>query len=363
MKNIFLPFLCLILSFESFSQVSSFKINKQVTSIKQEETKSYSIVKNGKTDSTPVYKTLDMIYYTYAGDYKKDAEQKLAAIKDELYNNAARTDHKPLFDPVTLKTKSDSVHLLQNLVISLQNQQDSLYFEYTKDVLAHDRFNILCFNTLRSRAFFDLAYSSSSKRFRALGNAGLSIGGNAGSIYSEIVSGNMGLFKVGLGAMISNSQNDDDTANMQEEAYQRLVNYGGNTVLTLEYPLAYLHSRNNLYNFISRFTAKGTADFPAFGTNTDQWAGSASVGIDFYGDAALSNNQLRFFFNLNESLISGTDVYKTNLGIDNRNFSFGQLTVGIVFLENYKLSVILSTFSSQANLRNRKAVIGGQVLK
>jgi hypothetical protein len=163
--------------------------------------------------------------------------------------------------------------------------------------------------------------------------------------------------------MVSNSESQDKNEEKKEEAYQRLVNYGGNTVLNFEYPLAYLHSYNNQYNFISRFISKGTADFPAFGTNTEEWAGSGALGLDFYGDASLSNNDLRFFFNFNVNKIYGTDVFKSNLAIDNNDFTFGQLSLGLVFLENFKISFIISTLSSEKSLRNRNVVAGGQVLR
>ena len=238
-----------------------------------------------------------------------------------------------------------------------------LYYLYTKDYLGFKKSTILGFGPVRSKAFFDILYDNEGKRFKALGNSGVNFGNNTGSIYSELVSGNLGLFRVSLGSMISSNNSTDENEAKNEEAYQRLVTYGGNTVLNLEYPLAYIHSSNNQYNFISRLIAKGTADLPAFGTTTEDWAGSGSIGVDFYGDASLSNNSLRFFFNFNINQIYGTDIYKDNLGINENNFNFGQLSLGFIFLENFKVSFIVTTFSSEESLRNRNVVAGGQVLR
>lgn len=91
--------------------------------------------------------------------------------------------------------------------------------------------------------------------------------------------------------------------------------------------------------------------------------GSGLFGLDFYADAATSNNSLRFFVNLNASKIYGTDVFRDNLGTENTNFTFGQLTMGLIFLENFKISFVVSTFSSESELRNRNIVAGGQVLR
>ncbi|POY38594.1 hypothetical protein C3K47_04145 [Solitalea longa] len=142
-----------------------------------------------------------------------------------------------------------------------------------------------------------------------------------------------------------------------------MIAYGGNTVLNIEYPLMYAHSSNNQYNLISRLITKGAADLPAFGTNTEKWAGRGSFGLDFYADAATSNNSLRFFFNLSASKIYGTEVFQENLGTEKSNFTFGQLTLGLIFLENFKISFVVSTFSSEAELRNKNIVAGGQVLR
>ncbi|TDH18389.1 hypothetical protein EXU57_23280 [Segetibacter sp. 3557_3] len=129
----------------------------------------------------------------------------------------------------------------------------------------------------------------------------------------------------------------------------------------MEYPLAYVHSRDDQYNLISRLVAKGAADIPVFGTKTDKWAGSGIFGIDFYGDAALDNNLLRFFANFNINSVSGTEVFKNNLGISNKSFILGQASVGLVFKEIFKVSFIVSTISSESSLRNRNVIAGGQI--
>lgn len=352
-------FFLIFISGQVEGQVTGFKISNEVSSIKKDE--KVTITKSGESEQ--VFKTLEIIQFNYLTLTRQSKEEELSKIETELYNNSMANDGQERFDDETIKLKSEQITTLKNEIRNIENQQDSLYYLYTNDYMKHDNLMAFSFGTLRSRAFFDMLYDNEGKQFKALGSAGINFGNNTGSIYSELASGNLGLFRVSLGTMISSNNNTDEEEGKNEEAYQRLITYGGNTVLNLEYPLIYAHSNNNQYNFISRFIAKGTADLPAFGTNTEKWAGSGSFGLDFYADAATSNNSLRFFVNLNASKIYGTDVFRDNLGTENTNFTFGQITMGLIFLENFKISFIVSTFSSENELRNRNIVAGGQVLR
>jgi hypothetical protein len=341
------------------AQVTGFKILNHTSNINATETADISF--KGTTEN--VFKTLEIIQFNYLTKNKKLKEASLTALEKELYENSTGADNLAAFDNATILKKSGEIKDLRAELKSIAAKQDSLYFIYTKDYLNFKRVNILNFGQVRSRAFFDILYGNEGSRFKPLGNAGINFGSNTASIYSELVSGNLGLLRVSFGSMISSNNNDSLNAGKKEEAYQRLVTYGGNTVLNIEYPLIFMHSRNNQYNLISRLIAKGSADLPAFGTSTEEWAGSGSLGIDIYGDASLSNNQLRFFFNFNTNKIVGTDIYRDNLGVSNSDFTFGQLSIGLVFLENFKISFIVATISSEESLRNKNIVAGGQVLR
>lgn len=313
-----------------------------------------------------IFKTLQVIDFNYLKteltNKEKDHKDKINLLYDNSKGVAAAGGTYTRFTDVEINAKKSEIDKLSAEISELKNKSDSLYFLYTKSYLRNKRANFLSFGPLRSRAFFDVVYQENGKRFQALGNAGINIGDQSGSIYSELVSGNLGIMRVSLGAMLSASNNDNTEEAKKQEAYQRLVSNGGNTILSFEYPLAYFHNRTNQYNLISRLIAKGTGDIPAFGTNTEKWAGSGSLGIDLYGDASLSNNAMRFFFNLNGSNILGTSVYRDNLGISEKQFTFGQLAVGLVFQKTFKVSVIVATFSSEGTLVNRNPVLGGQVL-
>lgn len=243
---------------------------------------------------------------------------------------------------------------------NLEERRDSLYRIYMLDYVKVKR--SLFFGANRSRAFFDLMYSDVGKDFSFANTVGFNLGNNSGSLYSEIASGNLGIVRASLGLMISQSNDSDSTKAIERDAYQRLVSQGGNTVLKFEYPLYYLHSRDFRYNVISKLSSGFAADLPAFGTNTDAFAGNASMGIDLYGDLATDNNNLRFFVYSNLNIYSGTKQFQQNLGTINSNFLHGQFSVGVVVNNLVKISAVLFAFSSEPSLRNSNIIVGGQVL-
>jgi hypothetical protein len=310
-----------------------------------------------------VFRTPEIIAYKYHERSRLTKLEKLEKMRSDLYANAEGSDQKKQFPKDTIAKKLQNIKTLEREIGQLNDQTDSLYYLYTKDVMQYKNASILNFGPLRSRAFFDMLYGNEGKQFKALGNAGINFGTNSASIYSELVSGNLGVARISLGTMITSSNGKDPLFSKQEEAYQRLVTYGGNTVLTAEYPLAYIHSNDNRMNFISRFIVKGSSDLPVFGTNTERFAGSGSLGTDFYADAATGNNALRFFANINATANYGTDIFQQNLGIKSPYFGFGQASLGLVFLDNFKISFIVYTFSTEEVLRNRNVIAGGQILR
>ena len=290
--------------------------------------------------------------------------------RDTLKIHNLKVEIKDLFEKIKKETdpSKDKAFRQQKLqkekeLVKTGIRKDSLWNEYVKEYVEYSPAT-LGFWKSRSQSLFDLIYhDDKEKKFDLLTNTGFNIGKNTGSIYSELVSGFMYVFRVSLGAMVASSSSTDSIQSKQEEAFQRLTTYGGNTVLTLEYPLLYAHTKNNQAIFLSRLIAKGTADFPEFGTNSDNdWAGSASFGIDLYGDIATSDNRIRFFSNLSWTKYNGSNKFKENLGLENSKFSFGQLKVGLTF-SNVSLSFIVATFSSESTLKNRNVIAGGQILR
>jgi hypothetical protein len=333
-----------------FSQAGGLKLQNRESSIKSDLAKTVLMV-NSKEKS--YYKTIEFSKWNRLGNEIDELLETRKVLLTEIED--------PGKDEATWIENVKKIKSIDSELKVKSKERDSFYHIYTKDYLLYKPI-ISCFGANRSRAFFDIIYDGQGKRFRVLNNTGFNIGNNTGSIYSELASGNLYAVRVSLGTMVASNSNDNRVEAKQEEALQRLQTYGGNAVLNIEYPLLYAHSRGNRSSLISRLVSKGTADFPEFGTNTEDFAGSLSLGLDIYGDASLDNNSLRFFFNFNINEIYGTRVFKDNLGIDNSSFIFGQLTIGFVVAENLKFSLIVSTFSTEDALKNNKVVFGGQII-
>lgn len=298
-------------------------------------------------------------------------EKELSAKKNDYENTLNTIDFSetPLTDD-QIKAAQDKVDLVKKSTLDLKKRIAFYQNLYEKEKLHHEQFTFGFWNN-QSKALFQILYgngsinpadSSSVKRFSLINNAGFSIGNQSGSVYTELVSGQLYIFRVSLGALVSSSNEESIDDASVNEAVQRLATSGGNTVLKFEYPIMYAHARNNQWTVISRFIGKGTADFAEFGTKTDDWAGSGSFGLDLYADIATSNHKLRFFLDANINQIYGTDTFNENLAIDNSGFMFGQLKLGLVFNQNISLSFIVTTFSSEASLRNQNVIANGQIL-
>lgn len=354
MKRTTILFFLIVISFSATSQISPGFKSSSLNNIPLDD---------DDTGNDNIFKTRNNIMYNYELKIIEGKEKTLKREKDDLYANSIQESDSTRYTIEAINKKLDSIEKLQFELKEHYAVRDSLYNLYVREYVDYKKVFVLNFGSKRSKAFFDILYDSKGKQFKPLATSGLTFGNQAGSIFSELVSGNLGVFRVSLGTMVSNSSGENSSEEENEEAYQRLVSYGGNTVLNLEYPLAYLHSQNKKINLISRLLIKGTADLPAFGTETESWAGSGSIGIDLYVDAAVDNDDLSFFIYANTRGIFGTSEFRENLGLVNGNFSFTQLSVGFTFLENFKVSFLVATLSSEKSLRHKNVVVGGQVMK
>jgi hypothetical protein len=308
-----------------------------------------------------LYKSNDTTYITLNSiSYVKNR------LKAKTLQNDIDTLHAKIFratDILVEKKFRDTLSLKLKELSKLTDQTDSLNNEYVKDCL-NIKPAVFGFWNKDSGALYELLHDdTTTSRFSLLNNTGLNIGKNTGSIFTEFVSGQLYIFRVSIGAMIaSSSTNDSIEQATQEQAIQRLATYGGNTVLKLEYPLLYAHTPDNQGALLSQLVIKGAADFPEFGTTSEKWAGSLSLGINIHGEVTTSNRKIRFFGDLEYSKYFGTDTFRENLIISNNQFSYGQIKLGLVFNDNICLSFILPTFSSEKVLREANVIAGGQIL-
>jgi len=155
---------------------------------------------------------------------------------------------------------------------------------------------------------------------------------NQGIMYSELVAGNIAVFRVSFGAMIS----AHDDRDQQEEALQKLVGGGGNSVLNIYYPL--LYKTGKYIDLYWQLAPKFAGDIPALGSTTDNVTGNINLGSEFYLDISTEDKALNFFAYVRGGYIMGSKGFYENLNIDNKGLLFGQINFGFTLNKNIRIS-------------------------
>lgn len=326
-----------------------------------------------KTENTDSASEINELYVT-----KKTIRDKIKAIekvKGESYEKLTiRSNKTPYSEEVNLRIKEikDSIPLL-NFKIK------KWYKKYSTDLLKEKNSHFFLYNSKKEKyrvlSLFNTIYGNENT-INTINSTGFNLSSNSGSLYSELLSIKTGKFRVSIGGLITASndeENGEDTKESNDknndEAIQKLISGGGNTILKIESPVFYHHSKNNYFTNISLWNIKGTADFPQFGTKSSDFSGTFSIGFQSHFNLLLrddvdKNKELRFFADLNINAFVGSDKYITDLlGNTNENkVLFGKLTLGVRLLKNIQLSVVVYQFGSHENLRNNKIVIGSTIL-
>lgn len=295
-----------------------------------------------------------------------ESEVKLA--KDRLIEFKNKKNSL-LNDYSNLESNDSRVNFLKEEIKNIELQYD-LYEDICDSLIikkeeehVSSNYVVYNFSPTRSKAFFNMIYDGKGKMLNTVNSAGINFGNKTGSIYSEVASGNFGLIRATIGTMLTNSSKTDSVVVKEETAYQKLASMGGNVVLNLEHPVLFLNSKGSLYTMIVRAIGKGTTDIPAFENQTTGFAGSVQGGLDVYGHVASDNGQIRAYSSISFSIVKGSKEFHDNLDIARKRLFFGQITAGVVLLDRIRVSFSLLSFGSDASIRNKKVIIGGQFVK
>ncbi len=209
-------------------------------------------------------------------------------------------------------------------------------------------------NSVLAEVFYHSVFNSSRLSF--VDNIVIQGNLEQGNIYSELVSGNIGVFRLGFGTLLT-SRNDTITS---EESLQKLIGGGGNAVLNAYYPVFYSRGKNlDLY---CQFAPKIAGDLPVLGSLTDEITGNVNLSGEVYVDLTSNNKAVNLFAYFRAGYIFGTPDFYDNLEVDRKGFWFGQLNVGVTLSSNIRISITTPVFSSQDKLQRFPVMIGTQVL-
>ena len=215
-------------------------------------------------------------------------------------------------------------------------------------------------------AFFKDTYNNSINKTNYINAFSIVGSPNGVTGQSEIVSDNLGMFRVTFGTVISASNDSLSNENTRVEALQRLINGGGNFYLDFTAPLVTTITGNNddLINFYGFVNLKAASDIEGYGNDLTTSTYNTSLGVNLYGDISTDNRKFNFFFiaNANYYYLSTKEFYEA-LGVFHKNgFLSGKITIGVTILNQFRFSANVVSYGSEPTVRSSKFGFGLQFL-
>lgn len=173
----------------------------------------------------------------------------------------------------------------------------------------------------------------------------LSIGDNQTALYTELISSNanlskLGYARVGFGALVSADQDPDSTATTAEQFFQG----GGNAALYAALPLAYRFVVNRETSgddprLVRRYDLMGVltlgADLPALNAAADEFALVGQLGPQFQIVQNATDDAIRFFVRGGAGVSLAHDDFFGNIRVSEGDrpagnfFASANVTVGV----------------------------------
>ena len=207
-------------------------------------------------------------------------------------------------------------------------------------------------NSTHARLFFNMDGSGNSAQLMSHSFFSYNTESEQMALYSELFADYFGPVRFGFGALMTTGQDQSeqletpppiDQAN--QDALQRLLNGGGNSVISLAFPL--LQWRDISWRKGIRILAvpKYALDIPALGNTVDTYAANADIGIEANAHWAGYTQHVALFFQTRIGYVMGNNAFKESMKTED-NFLVSQLNFGIAFRNTIKLSYTLHHISN-----------------
>lgn len=249
------------------------------------------------------------------------------------------------------KDSIDITYFLQQLNQSRVDLQDSLALLFPLKLqaaqmqfMAENNIFLPVKNTLDAKMFFSMDGSGADTRLMSHNFFSYNTQSEQLALYSELFSDYFGPCRFGFGALMTTGRDDkyeretviaDSQSN--EDALQRLLNGGGNSVMSIAYPL--MQWRDHTWSKGIRILAvpKYALDIPALGSSAESYAANADLGIEASAHWAGNNKSIAFFFQTRMGYVMGNSAFKTAIN-SKKDFVVSQMNIGIAFRNTIKLS-------------------------
>ena len=306
--------------------------------------------------------TIKLVYYDY---YLKQAD----TLEKEIVQRETQIKKENKIEDIT---KEDQI--IQTKKQYLKKYKDAIKTIEKKHFVEETAF----FPTIlgnKQRAFEKVFSKNSERSLYLANNASLQLNRNGTILESELVSAYLGVFRVTFGSLVTNT--NDDTENTEgetddmmtdesvqtdnTEAFQRLLEGGGNAFLNLELPLFLYQSKR--WFLYANTSGRVGLEISEFSDDIDTSTGNGNISGNLYTSISTDNKELTFFGYINYGVYFGADSFYERLEINNNNeFWFGKVTAGVTIQNRLRFSLTFNTFSSEKNLRSGNIVIGAQIL-
>lgn len=207
-------------------------------------------------------------------------------------------------------------------------------------------------SALDAKMFFPMDGSGSDTRLMSHNFFSYNTKSEQLALYSELFSDYFGPVRFGFGAlMIGGGTQEEERETFatdiqsNQDALQRLLNGGGNSVISLAYPL--LQWRDLTWNKGLRVLAvpKYALDIPALGSSSDSYAANADLGIEASAHWAGNNQNIALFFQARIGYVMGNSAFKTAIN-SKKDFVVTQSNFGIAFRNTIKLSYSIHSINN-----------------
>lgn len=214
-------------------------------------------------------------------------------------------------------------------------------------------------NSLDAKMFFSMDGSGSDARLMSHNFFSYNTQSEQLALYSELFSDYFGPVRFGFGALMTSGPSEAEPRETSlpdiqdnQDALQRLLNGGGNSVLSLAYPILQLRDASWTRGIRILVVPKYAMDIPALGSSAETYSANGDIGIETSAHWAGDNQSIAIFFQSRVGYVMGNSAFKKSIRSKD-NFLVTQMNFGIAFRNTIKLSYSIHSISND--------VIGGDL--
>ena len=205
-------------------------------------------------------------------------------------------------------------------------------------------------NSTQAKMFFSFDGSGKDSQFLSHSFFSYNTTSSQLALYNELFSDFFGPVRFGFGALITGEQSkelDKETSNIEvnQDALQRLLSGGGNSVLSLAYPILQLKDANWTRGLRILAVPKYSIDIPALGSSIENYSANVDLGLEANAHWSGHNQNVALFFHFRTGYVMGNKSFQQAIR-SNNNFRLSQFNFGVAFKNTIKLSYSLYKISN-----------------